>query len=370
MGRKRALTAPSPAPKKQSKAVRTCPKAGEPVLLCWLRRFPSFPRLSLSLIREISSYFPPAILLPAVYKERLLTYSVYTRTFTSVPRPCALYPKSQFCLVGCRLALAFDTVNVTAKVVGLDRVAGTVSGFATMRQARKAPATIYLKGAVYVFGGWRNEPMTLCEKYSFQDKLWTSIVDMPNSRGKTHLSIYNNEIYLLPGLSTDPIECFNPRSQTYRTILKPDPASVWKSDLAFIIHSSILLFPDEKHAFEYQITTGRGTRRAIKGGKVRKMAYSALPVLWEDRALWVLAGTEGIGCFCYGKMEGKVTRSFLHLPKLPLQTAYFPAPLDAPALPSVPSAESQPNPRNPQLFPPTQLCNIVKRPRSDDLRGN
>lgn len=283
------------------------------MLLCWLSRFPAFPRLSPNLIREIASYFPFPLLLPAVYKERLLTYCVNTRSFSSVPRPCALYPKSLFCLISSRLALAFDTVNVSAKVVELDLVVGTVAGFPAMLQTRKAPAAIYLKGVVYVFGGWRNEPMVLCEKYSFQEKAWSPIADMPNSRGKTHLSVYNNEIYLLPGLSADPIECFNPRSQTYRTILKPDPAATWKSELALLIDTSILIFPDDKYAFEYKLTTGRKTQREVKGGKVRRQAYSALPVVREGRAVWVLAGTEGIGSFCYEKMEGKVTHPVVQI---------------------------------------------------------
>ena len=314
MGRKRALVDSSSPPVKRSKPIHTAPKAGEAVLLCWFRLYsPPFSRLSLNITREIASCLPAPILLPAVYKKCLLVYSVSARSFSSVPRPCGLTPKSLFCLVGFRLALAFDTANVTAKVVALDMVTGTMVGFPAMMQARRSPAAIHLKGFVYVFGGWRNEHLTVCERYGFQEKVWSPIVEMPNSRGKTHLSIYNNEIYLLPSSSADAIECFNPRSQTYRIILKSDPALTWKSELSVIIDSSILLFPDDKSVFEYKITTGRGTLRDVKGGKVRKQGYTTLPVVREGRAVWVLAGVEGIGSFDYRKMEGKITHSIVKI---------------------------------------------------------
>ena len=121
---------------------------------------------------------------------------------------------------------------------------------------------------------------------------------MPTVRKNTLLASYEHEIFLLPGCAEEPVEAFNPRAQTYRTVMKADNSGVtWKTEIAVVVNHSIFIFGNDKNAIEFDLNAGRKKEIEIQGGKICRKKSTSVPVATSKSVVWMLSNPEGIVTF-------------------------------------------------------------------------
>ena len=175
------------------------PFLGSTVVLAWLHRLSSvFSPLPLSILHEISLYFPPPCLLPVCSNTNLLIHSVYTGMTALSLRPARIPPQSLFCMSGLTHAYVFSACFTTSMVLRIDLISLEIEEIANMNVPRVTPGTVFYRKNVYAFGGkLKKLALIEAEKYSEKTGSWTDLEEMKRPVARPFVCLHHSSIYLL-----------------------------------------------------------------------------------------------------------------------------------------------------------------------------
>ena len=72
-----------------------------------------------------------------------------------------------------------------------------------MKTGRLSPKVVYLKGDIYVFGGWsfNDEWIKSIEKYSLTCNKWNKVADMKDGRQNFCVCAFIDKIFIIGGIT-------------------------------------------------------------------------------------------------------------------------------------------------------------------------
>lgn len=247
-----------------------------------------FRSLSSNILREIATYLPAPLLLPAVHSPFLITYNVHSACYRYFPIDPEFLPShSIFCLLDSVTAVAVSGDEPSTKVVRVSLVSGRISPFPNMLQSRILPGIIAISGNLYTFGGllFRHH-LKKAEKFSISSQTWKRLADSNKAHHSFCPCYHKGIIYLSPSRIYHNFETFTTASEIFKMIdLKGDtsflrPVSIIVADCLFVIGTNGYLV-------RWEVGAGSAEVGTLEGRFGQIFAASCSPVVKDREVLWM-----------------------------------------------------------------------------------
>ena len=135
-------------------------------------------------------------------------------TETSLDTEYRFKPHSAWCklpsgqLFLCGGQLTKETAVYYKEAILIDVCSRKIEPLATMAGERCRHGIVCYKDFVYVFGGYCNEYLASCERYSLSQKCWSQLPDLNEAKDCITVAVWKDRIYIV-GYGSNKIEAFD-----------------------------------------------------------------------------------------------------------------------------------------------------------------